>query len=495
MPLKFGTSGVRGLVTNMTDEECYLYTKAFIEYLKTRSSTKVISLSGDLRSSTPRIKKAVAFAIGEEGIDLDNCGDIPTGALTLHGIQEGRASIMVTGSHIPDDRNGIKFNMPWGEILKEDELEISRRYDVLKARNVSERRLTFNDAGFFATPPSPDLGKVNDGAKTCYINRCTGFFPKDCLAGLKIVLYEHSSVGRDILKEIFERLGAELVSVGRSEKFIPVDTEAVHDEEKLALWVKENKADALISTDGDADRPLLIDETGRQVRGDILGIIVSDFLKADAVATPVSCNTALEKSGKFKHISRTRIGSPYVIAAMNASVEAGYKRVTGYEANGGFLTGTDIVSPFTGAILRALPTRDAVFPLIAILFHSLNKKLPLSELSADLPPRFMASGVLKKFPINISSKIIEVFTREGASAVNKYMADIFGELDSFDYTDGVRITFRNSDVVHLRPSGNAPEFRCYTESSTESGAMGNNRKALQIVEKVLRPQVEKSGTF
>ncbi|MDT8316622.1 MAG: phosphomannomutase [bacterium] len=490
MPLKFGTSGVRGLVTNMTDEECYLYSKAFIEYLKAKSPAKVISLSGDLRSSTPRIKKAVAFAIREEGLDLDNCGDIPTGALTFYGIQEGRASIMVTGSHIPDDRNGIKFNMPWGEILKEDEMEISRRYEELKIKNASKRRLTFDDTGFFAKGFSLSLGAVNKDAESAYIKRFMDFFPENCLEGLKVVLYEHSSVGRDILREIFERLGAELVLVGRSQHFIPVDTEAVNDEAQLAAWVKGNKADALISTDGDADRPLLIDETGRQVRGDIMGIIVSDFLKADAVATPVSCNTALEKSGKFRHISRTRIGSPYVIAAMNASLEAGYRRVTGYEANGGFLTGTDIISPFTGASLRALPTRDAAFPLIAILFHSLNKKCPLSDLLADLPPRFMASGVLKKFPINISNKIIEVFTSESGAAVKKYLADLFGEAENFDYTDGIRMTFRNDDIVHLRPSGNAPEFRCYTESSSESKAIENNRKVLHIVERVIRPEME-----
>lgn len=490
MPLKFGTSGVRGLVTNMSDEECYLYSKAFIEHLKAKTSANLISLSGDLRSSTPRIKKAVAFAIREEGLDLDNCGDIPTGALTFYGIQKGRASIMVTGSHIPDDRNGIKFNMPWGEILKEDEMEISRRYEELKAKNASKRRLTFDDAGYFATGFSLSLGKVNDEARTAYIKRFIDFFPEGCLAGLKVVLYEHSSVGRDILREIFQSLGADLVLVGRSEHFIPVDTEAVHDEAQLAAWVKENKADALISTDGDADRPLLIDETGRQVRGDILGIIVSDFLKADAVATPVSCNTALEKSAKFKHISRTRIGSPFVIAAMNAYVEAGYQRVTGYEANGGFLTGTDIVSPFTGASLTALPTRDAAFPLIAVLFHSLKEKCPLSELSAHLPPRFMASGVLKKFPINISNKIIEAFTCESEAAAKKYLEDIFGDIESFDYTDGVRMTFSSSDIVHLRPSGNAPEFRCYTESSSESKALENNRKILHIVEKVIRPEME-----
>jgi phosphomannomutase len=44
------------------------------------------------------------------------------------------------------------------------------------------------------------------------------------------------------------------------------------------------------------------------------------------------------------------------------------------------------------------------------------------------------------------------------------------------------MTFEGSDVVHLRPSGNAPEFRCYTESSTEERAEENNGKALGIVD-------------
>ena len=66
MALSFGTSGVRGLVTEMTDLECYLYGKAFAQHLQQTGATTVC-LAGDFRSSTPRIMQAVAYAIQESG--------------------------------------------------------------------------------------------------------------------------------------------------------------------------------------------------------------------------------------------------------------------------------------------------------------------------------------------------------------------------------------------------------------------------------------------
>ena len=105
--LKFGTSGVRGLVVDMTDRECFLYASAFAQYLLETSDTNTVAVSGDQRSSTPRIIAAIAKALGENGFDVDYCGLIPTPALAGYSFQRGYGSIMVTGSHIPDDRNGI----------------------------------------------------------------------------------------------------------------------------------------------------------------------------------------------------------------------------------------------------------------------------------------------------------------------------------------------------------------------------------------------------
>jgi phosphomannomutase len=386
---------------------------------------------------------------------------------------------MVTGSHIPDDRNGIKFNMPWGEILKADEAEISHRYHTLKTAGAGEG--AFGPDGSLKPGEIDTEGAVNDTASVDYVRRFAGFFPAGCLAGEKIVFYQHSSVSRDVLPEILEGLGAEVVRVGFSDSFVPVDTEAVEEPEKLAAWVVENGADALASTDGDADRPLVVDETGAVVRGDVLGILVSDYLGADSVATPVSCNTALEKSGRFEHVARTRIGSPYVIEAMNEAVAAGGKVVVGYEANGGYLTASDITDPESGAVLPALPTRDAALPVIAVLLLAKRRGKKLSGLVADLPPRYTASGLLREFPNDEGKALVARFEQAGFYFANEVFSTSFGDVESMDFTDGARLTFASGDIVHVRPSGNAPEFRVYTEATTEKTAVRNNELAREIV--------------
>lgn len=482
MTLKFGTSGVRGLVTEMTDQACFLYAQAFARHLLARSGARSVSVAGDLRGSTPRILRAVAAGLRAEGLEVTDCGTVPTPAVTLHGLSRGQASVMVTGSHIPDDRNGIKFNMPWGEVLKEDEVEISRRY-----LDLSRAGPGFEPDGAFAGPPAPAArGEVDDAARAEYIARYLSFFEGASLAGMRLVLWEHSSAGRDVLAEILGGLGAEVVRVGRSDRFVAVDTEAVEDLDRLARWVAEHRADALVSADGDGDRPLLVDETGRIVRGDVLGILVASFLGAESVSVPVSCNTALERSGRFRHVSRTRIGSPYVIASMAAAVEAGRRPVVGFEANGGFLTATDIRSPDGARTLRALPTRDAALPLVAALLASRGAEArKLSALVATLPRRFTWSDLVRGVPTERGLALVDRIRQGGASAAVELLGGAFGPVEALDFTDGARVTFASGDIVHLRPSGNAPEFRCYTESDTEEHAARANERALALARSTL----------
>jgi phosphomannomutase len=480
MALKFGTSGVRGLVTDMTDRECYLYTRAFVQYVKSKASPDRVAVAGDFRGSTPRIMDAAAHAIRSENITADLCGFISTPAVMNYSMRRNAPSIMVTGSHIPDDRNGIKFNMPWGEVLKPDEAEISARYAQLKQAGTGAE--DFGEDGKMKPGVSDSGGTINDTAAAEYSRRFTDYFPGGCLAGFRVVFYQHSSVSRGVLGPVLEALGAEVVLVGYSDSFVPVDTEAVDQPERLAAWVAEHNADALVSTDGDADRPLLVDENGKVVRGDVLGIVVSAFLGADTVATPVSCNTALEKSGKFANVTRTKIGSPYVVEAMNDAVAAGRGPVVGYEANGGFLLASDITDPDTGAVLPALPTRDAILPLLAALLAAKKNGSGVSGLIAALPPRVTASGLLRGFPNDEGKALVARFEEAGKRLAEEIFSPRFGPVDSLDFTDGARITFESADVVHFRPSGNAPEFRVYTESATEQRAVDNNQIALEIVE-------------
>lgn len=466
--VKFGTSGARGLASEMTDPVCYAYTKGFLQYLEQtgelRKAGETVAVAGDLRPSTGRIMTAVARAAADMGYAPMNCGRVPSPAVALYGLENSCPAIMVTGSHIPSDRNGIKFNKASGEVLKSDEAGI-----VSQVVTVPE--------GLLDTPF--EMPAEDDTAARAYVARTLNVFPSDCLSGKKIGIYQHSAVGREVLVEIFSGLGADVVPLGFSDTFIPVDTEAIREED-VALakkWAAEQGFDSILSTDGDSDRPLISDENGEWLRGDIAGILAARYLGADSVSTPVSCNSALEKTGWFSDVRRTKIGSPFVIVSMIDASSDGCSGVVGYEANGGFLTNSEF--PMFGKTLRALPTRDAVLPVLSIILLSIQEGLTISGLLAGLPQRFTASDRIQNFPAEESAKILAQF--EEVSAIDAAFGETFGNVESVDRTDGLRVTFETQEVLHMRPSGNAPEFRCYNEAGSQERVLEMQLQSMNVL--------------
>ncbi|MCW8932857.1 MAG: phosphomannomutase [Gammaproteobacteria bacterium] len=481
--VKFGTSGARGLVSDMTDQVCYAYTQGFIQYIKKtqkliKNDVQIssIALAGDLRNSTPNILNACARAIIDSGFQVINTGLIATPAVALYGLAHDCPAIMVTGSHIPDDRNGIKFYKLASEILKEDELIIKDEVITL-SDDLFDSHGQFKDSENF-------LPAVDSTALEEYRKRYCELFPENALVGKKIGVYQHSGVARELIVEILEKLGAEVVKLGYSEQFVPVDTEAVRKEDVglARQWVVEHQLDAIVSTDGDADRPLISDENGQWLRGDIVGFLCAQYLQIDHIVTPVSSNTCVEESGFFVDVKRTRIGSPYVIEAMNYYIEDHYAAVAGYEANGGFLLGTPIRK--NGSLLSALPTRDAIVVLLTLLHSSVEQKISLSQLSAQLPQRYTYSDRIKDFAIEKSQQIISRYTK-GTDEANRICIETdfpeFGQIKNINTLDGLRVTFDSGNIIHFRPSGNAPEFRCYSESSSINKARIINETALKQV--------------
>lgn len=470
----FGTSGARGLADAMTDRVCYLYTVGFLQFLERSGEIRPgddVAVAGDYRPSTVRIMAAACRAIADLGYEAVNCGHIPSPAVASYGLRRGLASLMVTGSHIPDDRNGIKFNKPTGEILKDDEAGV-RAQSVLLPFDL------FDSRGSFVEPPT--LPPEDNVAYRHYVARYLDFFPSGCLNGRRVLVYEHSSVAAAALCDIFSGLGADVIRRGYSESFVPVDTEAVRDEDiRLARdWAATEHFDLIVSTDGDGDRPLVGDEHGEWLRGDVTGVLTARYLNADAVVTPVSSNSAVEKAEWFGNVVRTRIGSPYVIEAMQKLQAEGAEPVVGYEANGGFLIQSAIEDD--DRELPALPTRDAVIVALALLLLAGRQGVPVSQLTSLLPARFTASDRLKQFPTAVSRARISELAA-GPAAVQREFPDL-GPISHMDQTDGLRITFASDEVVHLRPSGNAPELRCYTEAATADRAQALNQACLSRLE-------------
>ncbi|VEE63543.1 Phosphoglucosamine mutase [Shewanella putrefaciens] len=444
----FGTSGARGLVTQFTPQVSMAFTQAFVGVMQQSFVFNAVAIAIDNRPSSYAMAQACASSLIALGLQPIYFGVVPTPALAFTAMQQNIPAIMVTGSHIPFDRNGLKFYRPDGEITKVDELAIL----------ADDAELV--EAVLHALPV------VSDAASTSYIARYLDLFSSNLLAGKRIGIYEHSSAGRDLYAKLFQKLGAEVVSLGRSDQFVPIDTEAVslHDIEMAQRWQKEYRLDAVFSTDGDGDRPLLSDETGTYLRGDILCLLAAQFLGIEALAIPVSCNSAVEVCDSFKQVLRTKIGSPYVIEAF-ATLQTQFSRVAGFEANGGFLLGSDI--DVNGVDLSALPTRDALLPALAVLAMAGNG--PVSQLVAQLPGIFTASDRIQNFTRERSLALIE----QGIASPKSFLAKLsIGQFEvlSIDTTDGLRITLTRGNVVHLRPSGNAPELRCYAESNSIQNA-------------------------
>jgi len=476
----FGTSGARGLVSAMTDRVCYGYTAGFLGHMADAGEFAPggrVALAGDLRPSTPRILAACARAVRDLGGVPVFCGYVPTPALALYAFAEHIPSLMVTGSHIPADRNGIKFYRSAGEVLKADEAGMSAQVVDLDGGR-------FDAAGMLvepeALPPVTDVG-------TAYMQRYIDHFGRGALSGKRIGVYQHSAVGRDILARILTELGAEIELLGRSDVFVPVDTEAIRPEDVVLArqWAAAGALDAIVSTDGDSDRPLIADETGQWLRGDVLGILCAAGVGATSVVTPVSSNSAVEASGRFAQVLRTRIGSPYVISAMDAELAAGADCVVGYEANGGFLLGSAI--PGKTGTTRALPTRDAVLPMLIVLTADAPG---VAAQLASLPARYTFSDRITPFPPEASASLFAQLTAGDEADRIALQTRLFGAFagaaQAIDLTDGVRTRFDGGGVIHLRGSGNAPELRCYTEAGSEAEAVALNADACAAIRGLLR---------
>ena len=376
----------------------------------------------------------------------------------------------------------FRSNTSIGELQKTDEAGIAAFVEQVREELYTQpfAESPFDERGRFKSG-SRLLPPATDATKTEYLARYTDFFAGETLGGMRVLVYQHSAVGRDLLAEVLESLGATVVTAGRSETFVPIDTENIGAAELATIQALFDESganfDAVVSTDGDSDRPLILGVENGMVRffgGDLVGMIVARFLGAGAVVVPISCNDAIDRGDLADTLEpKTKIGSPFVIAGMDTARENGKTNICGWEANGGFLTGSDFVR--NGNTLSALPTRDAFLPILATLFATKATGKTLVELFASLPARFSKAALLRPFPRETALAMVNKLTGD-LEAVRSPIESVFdaahgfGTVAKVDYTDGVRVYFASGDVAHLRPSGNAPELRIYAVADTPERA-------------------------
>jgi phosphomannomutase len=276
---------LRGLERELTDDMVADHVRAFVAARPTGGG---LGLGRDLGASWPRMAPSGRAA----GLAVANSGSVPTLALLAPATRE--AAAVVSGNHIQTDRNGLKFFISSAEIPKEDEAAIPA-----------------GPGGPWPESGSP-APRRHARSTVAYLCRYLAAYGPKARRGPGIGVYAHSAVGRDLPGQALSGLGAEAHAFGSSERFVAPDAEAVDEGTRArpAAWAAAGGLDAIVSTDGEGNRPLLADIAGRTVPGDILGRITAAARGNDSGVTPASSNGGAELSVRFAQVVRTRIGSP-----------------------------------------------------------------------------------------------------------------------------------------------------------------------------------------
>jgi len=320
----FGTDGVRGTanVEPVTAETALKLGRAAAHVFKNlesqargRGKYKIV-IGKDTRLSGYMLENAISSGILSMGVDVLFIGPLPTpGVAYVTPSLRADAGIVITASHNPYTDNGIKFFRADGFKLDdkiEDEIE----------------RLVFSGEVEKIQPSAEHIGKAVriDDALGRYIEHAKASFPRGLtLEGVKIVLDCGHGAAYKSSPCVLRELGAEVIVFGNQPdgKNINENCGSMHPE-LMCRQVVAHGAHLGIAHDGDADRVLLCDETGRLIDGDdIMAIAALDMLKEQSLAGKTLVTTVMSNAGLAAAITaaggnlvRTAVGDKHVIDEM-----------------------------------------------------------------------------------------------------------------------------------------------------------------------------------
>ncbi|AXX91231.1 phosphoglucosamine mutase [Malaciobacter molluscorum LMG 25693] len=314
----FGTDGVRGKAGEFLDSITTMkLAMAAGIYFRKHSTTNKILVGKDTRRSGYMIENALVSGLTAIGYDVIQIGPMPTPAIAyLTESMRCDAGIMISASHNPYDDNGIKF--------------FDNHGNKLNSKCEKEIEKIFADREYIISQQK--IGKEIGSSKRIddvigrYIVSIKSSFPKDLtLHGQRIVLDCANGAAYKVGPTILEELGAEVITINNKPNGYNIndDCGALHPK-NVGKMVLETRADLGIALDGDADRLVIIDETGSVVSGDKLLGALCNYLKdeshlvGNACVATVMSNQALEDYLKSKNLEliRTDVGDKNVLEGM-----------------------------------------------------------------------------------------------------------------------------------------------------------------------------------
>ena len=370
----FGTDGVRGTAKTypMTAEMALKIGAAVGRFFrKDQSVAHRVVIGKDTRLSGYMFENALTAGLTSTGMNVLLLGPIPTPAVgLLTTSMRADLGVMISASHNPAVDNGIKFFGPDGfKLSDEAEMEIEalvkEGVEPAQSRNIGRAK------------------RIDDG-RFRYIERVKSTFPFGVrLDGIKVVVDCANGAAYKAAPEVLWELGAEVIPIGVSPNGFNINQNCGSTKPNIAAEaVVANGADIGICLDGDADRVILIDETGAVADGDqIMGLFASRWaaegrLKGNALVATVMSNLGLERylQGHGIGLERTGVGDRYVVERMRdggfnlGGEQSGHIVMTDYATTGdGLMAGLQFLAEMVRSGKRASELANAFEPVPQLL--------------------------------------------------------------------------------------------------------------------------------
>jgi len=444
----FGTDGIRGVanVDPMTSETALRIGRALAYVFRHRPGRHKILIGKDTRLSGYMLETALASGVCSMGVDVLLVGPVPTpGIAFLTRSLRADAGVVISASHNPFQDNGVKvFSRDGFKLADEVEDEIE---SLVLDEKIDHLRPTATAIGK-AFRVDDALGRYNVFVKNAFPRHLT-------LEGLKIVIDCAHGAAYKVAPEVLEELGAQVTAVGvePNGENINRDCGALHPRHVQQL-VRETGAQLGVALDGDADRALLVDETGTLVDGDaILAIAAEEMLRngtlrRETLVSTVMSNLGLEMA--IRHMGgrlvRTPVGDRYVVEEM---LRGGYN--LGGEQSGHVV------------FLDVNTTGDGLVTVLALLAIMLERQRPLSELKQ----------VVQRYPqVLLNVKVRErrdLATIEPIARTMRQVEQALGE----------------TGRLLVRYSGTEPLVRVMVEGEDEQTVLAYGEEVAEIVRRHL----------
>lgn len=439
VPKLFGTSGIRGHAKKLfTNQFCFDIGHTFAKFLDQHRQEGPIAIGMDPRGSSPRILNTLQQGLVNAGRSILDQGASPSPAMSyILKISPAVGSIMVTGSHIAPELNGIKFFAFKEEILKKHEAEITKIYSQLKEKIPYQKR----------SIQAEEENRANEEYEEMLV-KLGETYPR-----WKAIVDPGNGTQSDLMPRVLQRLGLKVIAINDElqKEFIARDTETEGVLKDLQVKVVKEKADFGVAYDADGDRAIFIDEKGQFIPGDYTGTLIAKYSDSPVIVTPISTSQVIDKINK--PVVRTKVGSPYVVAAMKK-----HRASFGFEASGG------------GISAEIMMSRDGGSTTIRLL-NSLQEHGGLLSDFVGTLPQFCLYRVKTDCPQRLNSLVIK-------KAKEKFTGKC-------DETDGLKIWLDSTTWILFRPSSNAPEFRVFTEAKEKTKAVRLAKAGMDLVKEVI----------